>query len=85
MIQETEDQVVIEESSPPKSSPGSGGGSNGEPPDNTSSNGLEKWVIKLEQSVNIFLTVQIAILKSVLMFSLLCSSMYAVYSMELHH
>nr|AZZ09414.1 plastid ubiquinol oxidase 4 [Ipomoea batatas] len=56
VIQETEDQVVIEESSPPKSSPGSGGGSNGEPPDNTSSNGLEKWVIKLEQSVNIFLT-----------------------------
>lgn len=55
MIQETEEKVVIEESSPPKSLSGSEGGSNGEPAYDTSTDS-KKWVIKLEQSVNIFLT-----------------------------
>ncbi|CAH9059074.1 unnamed protein product [Cuscuta europaea] len=55
VIQEkTEEEVVIEESFPPKSLPGNNGGSNRQPPSDTSN--IEKWVIKLEQSVNIFLT-----------------------------
>lgn len=57
LLQENEEEVVVEKSFAPKSFPGNvGGGSNGEPPDDSSSNGLEKWVIKLEQSVNILLT-----------------------------
>ncbi|PHT31022.1 Ubiquinol oxidase 4, chloroplastic/chromoplastic [Capsicum baccatum] len=57
LLKENEEEVVVEKSFAPKSFPGNvGGGNNGEPPDNSSSNGLEKWVIKIEQSVNIFLT-----------------------------
>lgn len=32
----------------------------GEPPDTLSSSGSEKWVVKNEQSIDIFLTVRIA-------------------------
>ncbi|KAJ8526258.1 hypothetical protein K7X08_028735 [Anisodus acutangulus] len=57
LLQENEEEVVVEKSFAPKNFPGNaGGGNNGEPPDDSSSNGLEKWVIKIEQSVNILLT-----------------------------
>lgn len=65
LLQENEEEVVVEKSFAPKSFPGNvEGGSNGEPPNDSSSNGLEKWVIKLEQSVNILLTVGIAFSES---------------------
>ena len=60
MLQEDEQKVVVEESFQAKSYPENGGGANGEPPDASSSSGLEKWVVKIEQSINIFLTVHIA-------------------------
>ncbi|OIT19320.1 PREDICTED: ubiquinol oxidase 4, chloroplastic/chromoplastic [Nicotiana attenuata] len=57
LLQENEEEVVVEKSFAPKSFPSKvGGGSNGEPPDDSSPNGLEKWVVKVEQSINIFLT-----------------------------
>lgn len=65
MLQENEEEVVVEKSFAPKSFPGNvGGGRNGKPPDDSSSSGLEKWVIKLEQSVNILLTVSITFSES---------------------
>ena len=55
VLQENEEKVVVEESFRPKTSPDDGGkGSGNEPPESSS---LERWVIKAEQSVNIFLTV----------------------------
>ncbi|XP_027089624.1 ubiquinol oxidase 4, chloroplastic/chromoplastic [Coffea eugenioides] len=56
VLQEDEEKVVVEESFQSKSYPENGGGGNGEPPDASSSSGLEKWVVKIEQSINIFLT-----------------------------
>jgi hypothetical protein len=54
-LQENEEKVVVEESFPAKTSSDDGGkGSGNEPPESSS---LERWVIKVEQSVNIFLTV----------------------------
>ena len=59
VLKEDEEEVVIEESFPPKASPvekGEGGSEGGA--ENSSSNGLDKWIIKLEQSVNVLLTVK---------------------------
>ncbi|CAA2956763.1 ubiquinol oxidase 4, chloroplastic/chromoplastic isoform X2 [Olea europaea var. sylvestris] len=57
VLQENEDKVIVEESFNPKSFPEKEGkGSSGEPPDDPSSSGLEKLIIKFEQSINIFLT-----------------------------
>ncbi|KAL8461494.1 hypothetical protein ACS0TY_032826 [Phlomoides rotata] len=59
ILQEDEEKVVVEESFDPKSFlEKEREGTSGESPDNGSppSSGLEKWTIKLEQSVNIFLT-----------------------------
>ncbi|KAL8091148.1 hypothetical protein AgCh_040305 [Apium graveolens] len=57
ILQENEEKVVVEDAFQPKSSPqGDGSGSNGEPPDGSSSSGIERWVVKLEQSINILLT-----------------------------
>lgn len=57
ILQENEEKVAVEESFQPKSSPENGGrGDNGKQPE-TSSDGLEKFIIKLEQSINVFLTV----------------------------
>ena len=61
-MKENEEKVVVEESFPAKTSPGDGGkgsGGDNEPPESSSSGALERWAIKLEQSVNIFLTVQL--------------------------
>lgn len=55
VLQENEEKIAVEESFQPKSSP-ENGGDNGNQPE-PSSNGLEKLVIKLEQSINVFLTV----------------------------
>lgn len=49
--------MVVEESFPPRASPvveGEGGHTEGL--ESSSSNGLDKWLIKFEQSINIFLT-----------------------------
>ncbi|KAI5672965.1 hypothetical protein M9H77_13329 [Catharanthus roseus] len=54
VLQENEEKIAVEESFQPKSSP-ENGGDNGNQPE-PSSNGLEKLVIKLEQSINVFLT-----------------------------
>ncbi|KAL2483938.1 ubiquinol oxidase 4 [Forsythia ovata] len=56
VLQENEDKVVVEESFNPKSFPEKEGKGSPEPPEDSSSSGLEKWIIKLEQSINIFLT-----------------------------
>ncbi|KAL3519403.1 hypothetical protein ACH5RR_017552 [Cinchona calisaya] len=57
VLQEDEEKVVVGESFQPKRYPENGGGGhNGEPPETSSSGGLEKLVIKIEQSINIFLT-----------------------------
>ncbi|KAL1826269.1 ubiquinol oxidase 4, chloroplastic/chromoplastic [Daucus carota subsp. sativus] len=57
ILQENEEKVVVEDSFQPKSSPEvDGSGSDREPPDGSSSSGIERWVIKLEQSINILLT-----------------------------
>jgi hypothetical protein len=62
-LKENEEKVVVEESFPTKTSPNDGGkgsGGDNEPPPESSSPGVvEKWVIKFEQSVNVFLTVQL--------------------------
>ncbi|XP_022142688.1 ubiquinol oxidase 4, chloroplastic/chromoplastic [Momordica charantia] len=55
VLKEDEPKVVVEESCPPKAVDG-GEGVSKEGPESSSSNGLDKWVIKFEQSVNIFLT-----------------------------
>lgn len=59
VLKEDEPKVVVEESCPPKAVDG-GEGVSKEGPESSSSNGLDKWVIKFEQSVNIFLTVNSA-------------------------
>lgn len=65
VLQENEEKVVVEESFPAKNSPDDGGkGSGNEPPESSS---LERWVIKVEQSVNIFLTVRLISSFSVLL------------------
>ncbi|XP_011660298.1 ubiquinol oxidase 4, chloroplastic/chromoplastic [Cucumis sativus] len=59
VIKENEDQkVVAEESFPPKAFPvqDGEGGSNQGPQNSSSDNDSDKWIIKFEQSVNIFLT-----------------------------
>ena len=61
VIKENEDQkVVAEESFPPKAFPvqDGEGGSNQGPQNSSSDNDSDKWIIKFEQSVNIFLTVK---------------------------
>lgn len=58
MLQENEEKVVVEESIQLKSYPENGGQHDGEPPE-TSSSDLEKWIVKIEQSINILLTVYI--------------------------
>ncbi|KAK3036956.1 hypothetical protein RJ639_030921 [Escallonia herrerae] len=58
VLQENEETVAVEESFQPKSFPdGIGTGNQVEPPESSSSSSLmENWVIKVEQSINIFLT-----------------------------
>ncbi|XP_022720668.1 ubiquinol oxidase 4, chloroplastic/chromoplastic-like isoform X1 [Durio zibethinus] len=56
LLQENEEEVVVEKSFQTKSFPGNEVEEVGESRVNSSSNGLERWVIKVEQSVNIFLT-----------------------------
>ncbi|CAI9086863.1 OLC1v1020783C2 [Oldenlandia corymbosa var. corymbosa] len=56
VLQEDEEKLAVEHSFPSRSSPGTGGRDDGDPPENSSSDGLQKWVIKIEQSINIFLT-----------------------------
>lgn len=58
LLQDNEEKVVVEESFEPNTSvEDKVKGISGEPADSSSSSTLERWVIKLEQSVNIFLTV----------------------------
>ncbi|OMO76871.1 Alternative oxidase [Corchorus capsularis] len=56
LLQENEEEVVVEKSFPTKSFPGKEIEEVGESSANSSPSGLERWVIKVEQSVNIFLT-----------------------------
>ncbi|KAK6932789.1 Alternative oxidase [Dillenia turbinata] len=57
LLQENEEKVVVEDSFPPRSNPDNEEKKgSGKKPSQTSSDILESWVIKLEQSVNIFLT-----------------------------
>jgi len=57
VLKENEEKVVVEESFPPKSFPdGEGNGSQGEPPDEAPSSAIEGLAIKIEQSINVFLT-----------------------------
>ncbi|KAJ4704001.1 Ubiquinol oxidase [Melia azedarach] len=57
ILQDDEQKVFVEESLELKNFPGDEEkGSHGRPPENRSSSALERWVIKFEQSVNIFLT-----------------------------
>lgn len=60
-IQENEERVVVEESFPPKISPHEEKETriSDEQSESSSSGTLENWVIKLEQSINIFLTVKL--------------------------
>ncbi|KAL7212299.1 hypothetical protein ACSBR2_015055 [Camellia fascicularis] len=57
VLQDDEEKVVVEESFQPKTIPvDDGKGIHGESSNSSSSGVLERWVIKLEQSINIFLT-----------------------------
>ncbi|KAL6992861.1 Ubiquinol oxidase 4, chloroplastic/chromoplastic [Sarracenia purpurea var. burkii] len=57
ILQEDEEKVVVEESFQPKTIPDDDGkGIHGGSSESLSSSGLERWVIKLEQSINILLT-----------------------------
>lgn len=57
VLQDDEEKVVVEESFQPKTIPlDDGKGIHGESSNSSSSSVLEGWVIKLEQSINIFLT-----------------------------
>lgn len=56
ILQEDEEDVVVEKSFRTTSFPGNGIEEVEESRGNSSSSSLEKWVIKVEQSVNIFLT-----------------------------
>lgn len=58
VLQEDEEKVVVEESFQPKSFPdGEEKGNQGGPPDGAPSNAIEGLAIKIEQSINVFLTV----------------------------
>lgn len=60
VLQEDEEKVSVEESFQPKSFPEDDAkSSGGAPPDSSSSSVLDGWIIKFEQSFNIFLTVMI--------------------------
>ncbi|OVA01122.1 Alternative oxidase [Macleaya cordata] len=60
VLQDDEEKVVVEESFQSKSFPGNEGkGSVGEPLEDTSSSLLERWTIKVEQSVNVALTASV--------------------------
>ncbi|KAF7840576.1 ubiquinol oxidase 4, chloroplastic/chromoplastic [Senna tora] len=57
LLQDNEEKVIVEESFPSKISTGDASKvSTGESSSSSSSSTLEKWVIKFEQSANIFLT-----------------------------
>ncbi|XP_057961110.1 ubiquinol oxidase 4, chloroplastic/chromoplastic [Malania oleifera] len=57
VLQDNEEKVMMEESLKPKGFPNDKGkGTSGEPLQGSSSSVLQTWVIKVEQSVNIFLT-----------------------------
>ena len=58
LLQENEEEVVVEKSFQTKSFPGNEVEEVAESRVSSSSSGLERWVIKVEQSVNIFLTVK---------------------------
>ena len=59
ILQDNEEKVVVEESVPSKSPLiDTSQGSSGESTRSSSSSSLDKWIIKFEQSVNIFLTVK---------------------------
>ncbi|PWA88922.1 ubiquinol oxidase 4, chloroplastic/chromoplastic [Artemisia annua] len=55
-LKEDDEKVVVEETFQPKSFPEEANGGPGEPPNRKPSSFIEKWVIKVEQSINIFLT-----------------------------
>nr|GEZ07970.1 ubiquinol oxidase 4, chloroplastic/chromoplastic [Tanacetum cinerariifolium] len=55
-LQEDGEKVVVEDTFQPKSFPEEANGVPGEPPNGKPSSSIEKWVIKVEQSINIFLT-----------------------------
>ncbi|KAI7980697.1 hypothetical protein LOK49_Contig118G00003 [Camellia lanceoleosa] len=56
VLQDDEEKVVVEESFQPKTIPvNDGKGIHGESSNSSSSSVLERWVIKLEQSINILL------------------------------
>ncbi|PON52169.1 Alternative oxidase [Parasponia andersonii] len=57
LLQDNEEKVAVEESFPPKTSPQDEvKRSSGKSPGSSSSSNLETWVVKFEQSVNVFLT-----------------------------
>lgn len=71
ILQDDEQKVFVEESLELKNFPGDEEkGSHGRPPENRSSSALERWVIKFEQSVNIFLTVFFLFLNFLFKFSI---------------
>lgn len=61
ILQENEEEVTVEESFQPYSFPEDDCNSRASP-DSSSSSVLSRWVIKFEQSLNIFLTVNFLIL-----------------------
>lgn len=74
VLKEDEEKVVLEESFPPKASPVQDGeGGSGQGPQSSSSNGLDKWIIKLEQSINVLLTV-ISVHCSMLVLNWFCNT-----------
>ncbi|KAI3680478.1 hypothetical protein L6452_35249 [Arctium lappa] len=56
VLRENEKKVSVEETFQPKTSPDEENGRPSEPPNDQPSSSVEKWVIKFEQSINIFLT-----------------------------
>lgn len=56
VLRENEEKVVVEETFQPKTFTDEKKGGAGKPPDDSSSSTLERWVIKLERSTNVFLT-----------------------------
>lgn len=62
LLQDNEEKVVVEESFEHKSTSleDEVKGNSGDPLESSSSSTLERWVIKFEQSVNIFLTVNLS-------------------------
>lgn len=62
VIKEKKEKVVVEESFDPSSFPQTKEGTSGKQPDEPAPSDLEKWIIKIEQSVNILLTVSIEFL-----------------------